>query len=151
MISAFSTLMQLAISIKPHGACWSSKSAGMRSNIPSASSMLTAEHLLLSFSPRSALLRLSARFFFFRSGFAFYSWKKGHKTYGKLMSYVRCRLSFALLRSAIMCIRGSRSAYHRPVNSPREVALIEVRILIMEWFSLRAGPLRLCAALPCFG
>ena len=54
--------------------------------------------------------------------------EKGDKSYGEVMSYVRCRLSFALLRSAIMCIRGSRSAYHRPVNTLRDVALIESRI-----------------------
>ena len=54
--------------------------------------------------------------------------EKGHKTYVELMLYVRCRLSFALLRFAIMCIRGYRSAYHRAVNSLREVALIEGRI-----------------------
>ena len=45
--------------------------------------------------------------------------EKGDKSYGEVMSYVRCRLSFALLRSAIMCIRGSRSAYHRPVKEVR--------------------------------
>ncbi|XP_065182324.1 fibrillin-3-like [Sycon ciliatum] len=34
--------------------------------------------------------------------------------YAHHVAYVRCRLSFALLRSAVMCVRGSRSAYHRP-------------------------------------
>ncbi len=29
--------------------------------------------------------------------------------------WLRCRLSFASIRSAIMCIRGSRSSLHRPV------------------------------------
>ena len=41
--------------------------------------------------------------------------------------YVRCRLLFALLRAAIMCLRGSRSSYHRPVNALRELAAIEGR------------------------
>ena len=27
-----------------------------------------------------------------------------------------CRLNFSLLRSAIMCLRGSRSATHRPAS-----------------------------------
>ncbi|CAI8057996.1 hypothetical protein GBAR_LOCUS31557 [Geodia barretti] len=32
------------------------------------------------------------------------------------MGWIRCRLSFAILRSAILCIRGSRSSRHRPVS-----------------------------------
>ena len=51
--------------------------------------------------------------------------EKEQKSYGEVLAHVRCRLSFALLRSAIMCIRGPRSAYHRPENSLREVAMIE--------------------------
>ena len=47
------------------------------------------------------------------------------RPYAQLMAYVRCRLSFALLRAAIMCIRGARSAYHRPVNAMRELAIVE--------------------------
>ena len=49
------------------------------------------------------------------------------KSYSEMMSYLRCRLSFALLRMAVMCARGSRSSYHRPVNALREVALAEGR------------------------
>ena len=30
--------------------------------------------------------------------------------------WLRCMPSFSLLRSAIMCIRGSRPSYHRPTN-----------------------------------
>lgn len=48
-----------------------------------------------------------------------------NRPYSQLMAFVRGRLSFALLRSAIMCLRGSRSAYHRPVNALREVAIVE--------------------------
>ncbi len=32
-----------------------------------------------------------------------------------VMGWLRCRLSFASIRSAIMCIRGSRSSLHRPI------------------------------------
>ena len=39
---------------------------------------------------------------------------KQQKHYSNVMCWLRCRLSFAILRSAIMCIRGSRSSYHRP-------------------------------------
>ena len=81
--------------------------------------MLTEEHLLLT-TVGGAAPECSV--------FCVLLVEKGHKTYGELISYVRCRLSFALLRPAIMCIHGSRSAYHRPVNSLRGVALIEGRI-----------------------
>ena len=39
---------------------------------------------------------------------------KQQKHYSNVMCWLRCRLSFAILRSAIMCVRGSRSSYHRP-------------------------------------
>ena len=45
--------------------------------------------------------------------------------YAQTVWYVHCRLSFALLRASIMCLRGSRSAYHRPVNALRELAVVE--------------------------
>eukprot|EP00731_Ephydatia_muelleri_P026050 Em0018g150a len=34
--------------------------------------------------------------------------------YCKILFWLRCKLSFSLLRSAVMCLRGSRSTYHRP-------------------------------------
>ena len=40
--------------------------------------------------------------------------EKHGKPYGKTVHWLRCRLNFSLLRSAIMCLRGSRSACHRP-------------------------------------
>ena len=42
--------------------------------------------------------------------------RKEGKEYSVVMGWIRCRLSFAILRSAILCIRGSRSSRHRPVN-----------------------------------
>ena len=36
------------------------------------------------------------------------------KYYANVMCWLRFRLSFAILRSAIMCVRGSRSSNHRP-------------------------------------
>ena len=39
---------------------------------------------------------------------------KTNKPYSKTIHWMRCRLSFSLLRSAIMCLRGSRSALHKP-------------------------------------
>ena len=40
--------------------------------------------------------------------------RKEQKQYSVVMGWIRCRLSFAILRSAILCIRGSRSSHHRP-------------------------------------
>ena len=49
---------------------------------------------------------------------------QGH--YSEIMAYIRCRISFALLRSAVMCIRGSRSSRHAPAfELHRQVALAE--------------------------
>ena len=42
--------------------------------------------------------------------------RKQDKQYSLVMGWIRCRLSFAILRSAILCIRGSRSSHHRPVR-----------------------------------
>ena len=42
--------------------------------------------------------------------------RKERKEYSVVMGWIRCRLSFAILRSAILCIRGSRSSRHRPVH-----------------------------------
>ena len=42
--------------------------------------------------------------------------RKERKEYSVIMGWLRCRLSFAILRSAILCIRGSRSSHHRPIN-----------------------------------
>ena len=40
--------------------------------------------------------------------------RKEQKQYSVVMGWIRCRLSFAILCSAILCIRGSRSSHHRP-------------------------------------
>ncbi len=44
--------------------------------------------------------------------------EKQDKPYSRTMHWLRCRLSFSLLRSAIMCLRGSRSARHHPSSPP---------------------------------
>ena len=40
--------------------------------------------------------------------------EKRDQPYNRTLFWIRCKLSFSLLRSAIMCIRGSRSSYHHP-------------------------------------
>ena len=42
--------------------------------------------------------------------------EKYDKPYNRTMNWIRCRLNFSLLRSSIMCLRGSRSAAHRPAG-----------------------------------
>ena len=38
------------------------------------------------------------------------------KRYSNTMQWIQCRLSYSLLRSAIMCLRGSRSSQHNPAH-----------------------------------
>ena len=42
--------------------------------------------------------------------------EKHNHPYGSTLFWLRCKVSFILLQSAIMCIRGLRSSYHRPTN-----------------------------------
>ena len=44
--------------------------------------------------------------------------EKLEKPYSKTMQWIRCRLNFSLLHSAIMCLRGSRSSRHHPDHHP---------------------------------
>ena len=41
---------------------------------------------------------------------------KHSKLYSRTLHWLRCRINFSLLRSAIMCLRGSRSAAYRPAS-----------------------------------
>lgn len=40
-----------------------------------------------------------------------------------LMGWLRCKLSFAVLRSAVMCIRGSRSSRMHPIRDATDITL----------------------------
>ena len=52
--------------------------------------------------------------------------------YGKTVNWIRCHLSFALLRESIMSIRGARSSQHHPasktVQGPIDLQLAEGHI-----------------------
>ena len=55
---------------------------------------------------------------------------KHNKAYSKTLNWMRCRISFSLLRSAVMCLRGSRSFRGCPAlpavgDGDIELALIE--------------------------
>ena len=43
---------------------------------------------------------------------------KQQKHYSVVMCWLRCRLGFAILRSAITCMMGSRSSRHHPTRDP---------------------------------
>jgi len=59
--------------------------------------------------------------------------------YSVVMGWLRCRLSFSLLRSAVMCLRGSRSARsHVPCNS-MDIAVHEGRIPLVGWTTNHAA------------
>ena len=42
--------------------------------------------------------------------------QKREMAYSSLMGWLRCKTSFAILRSAVMCIRGSRSSRHHAIR-----------------------------------
>ena len=55
--------------------------------------------------------------------------RKERKEYSVVMGWIRCCLSFAILRSTILCIRGSRSSRHHPVHEINiELATSEGRV-----------------------
>ena len=59
--------------------------------------------------------------------------EKYEKPYSKTIHWIRCKLSFSLLRSSIMCLRGSRSALHHPANPPdMDLACSEGRVLALQ-------------------
>ena len=51
--------------------------------------------------------------------------RKSNLTYSTTLAWLRCTLSFSLLRSAAVCIRGSRSISYRSVDASPEVGLAE--------------------------
>ena len=44
--------------------------------------------------------------------------RQHNQPYSKMVHWLRCRLSFSLLRSSIRCLRGSRSSIHHPGRRP---------------------------------
>ena len=55
--------------------------------------------------------------------------EKQQQSYSTTMGWIRCCLSFSLLRSAITCLRCSRSSYHHPA-SPSDLP-----IDLITWFA----------------
>ena len=54
---------------------------------------------------------------------------KREQTYGATIAWIRCCISFSLLRSAIMCLRGARSSQGRPfTHSAIDLAVSEAKV-----------------------
>ena len=53
---------------------------------------------------------------------------KWDQPYSLTMNWLRCTISFALLRSAVQCIRGTRSSRSHPIFSPVDLVAAEARI-----------------------
>ena len=53
--------------------------------------------------------------------------------YSTVVAWLRIRIAFALVESAILCLRGGQSPRHWPVFESREVANAEARINGDEW------------------
>ena len=67
--------------------------------------------------------------------------RRGSTSYSQTLAFIRCILSFSLLRSATMCIRGSRSISHRSSDASPEMGRIDERRAAL----MSAGPFKLSA------
>ena len=53
---------------------------------------------------------------------------KNNANYSSTLAWIRCKLAFSLLRSAVMCIRGSRSKFHHVPDASIELGVTESRL-----------------------
>ena len=77
---------------------------------------------------------------------------KQQQDYNKTIAWIRCLLSFSLVRSSVMCLRGARSSYHRPTkpdfDTPLDVALSDSKAPIKSHRVLDITVSGLLAVLP---
>ena len=59
--------------------------------------------------------------------------ERNDQPYGTTMAWIRCRISFSLLRSAVMCLRGSRSSHHHPISPTAPVDLVAREGRVPRW------------------
>ena len=50
--------------------------------------------------------------------------REGEQSYSRTLGWLWCVLDFSLIRAAIQCIRGARSASHRPIRLPTESTIV---------------------------
>ena len=58
--------------------------------------------------------------------------EKRNEQYALVASWIRTKTSFALLRSCLMCIRGSRHRFHRPTTADSEIRIEMVEAPIRQ-------------------
>lgn len=54
---------------------------------------------------------------------------KREQSYSHTLDWLRCCLSYTLLRSSIQCLRGARSTTHRAIHQPSDLILQESDLL----------------------
>ena len=92
--------------------------------------LLEVEHssfTTLVFSTTGGMGKLAT--YFFKRLASMIAEKTENGRYSQTLWAIRSRLNFALLRSCIMCIRGSRSTYRRPCTEMADVQLVEAQPL----------------------
>jgi len=62
-----------------------------------------------------------------------------NKHYNKTIAWIRCLLSFSLVRFSVMCLRGAQSSYHRPAKP--DAALSEGHVPTYWTINSLNGPL----------
>ena len=64
--------------------------------------------------------------------------EKNDQSYTTTMGWIRCSISFSLIRSVVMCLRGSRSSYHHPISpSCLPLDLVSVEGRVPRWCAIR--------------
>ena len=63
--------------------------------------------------------------------------EKQQQPYSRTLFWMRCKLNYSLLRSAIMCLRGARSSFHRPagpslIGEPIDLTCSEGRVPLQD-------------------
>ena len=111
---------------KPLSALFRTHEQAKKGNMGKAFEMLNmASSHPLFFSTSGAMGREAATFY---KRLADLLSEKQDKAYSLIMGWLRCCLSITILRSAIMCLRGSRSSYHHRVYYNLALAVHEGRV-----------------------
>ena len=75
--------------------------------------------------------------------------EKYRENYSKMMQLIRCRLSFVLLRSSILCIRGTRSYIYKPVKIDL-LRLVESEAHLNELVAVMVNMVSVLSLFVCF-
>ncbi len=68
---------------------------------------------------------------------------KWEQSYSTTLAWLRCRLTFSLLRSAIQCIRGARSSIGHASKTPPSIDLVTAEIDKLNCLNHNSIPLNL--------